>query len=272
MAGDEDRRAAAREAARQRSLEALRTRPRRPDAPALKAWFPADPVDLGGGVAALAALARNLTGITPFADRWQQFRTEAEFDANRGLDPLADPLAYEAHLRGMDQTDDSFVIDMTGFGRGIPREAENLYTAYLVLRAGLLAPAWSLDFTPRVYDGDPRHPMPLDIWKDVVAEIVAWRQPVFLGIGGPNYAQRDAVFDHRVWPGWVGWFPARIAPGDLPGYALAVPVGEGTLVATQALNIDTTDPQDVARAQEVEVALNDLGVLPTRDAVIGHGL
>lgn len=98
---------------------------------------------------------------------------------------------------------------------------------------------------------------------------MAWRVPLHIGIGSRNYPIHDAVFDHRAWAGWMGWFPGRIDPVALPAFALTFPVGPGTLVAAQETNVITTDPAQVARAQEVETALVELGVLPSRDELIG---
>jgi hypothetical protein len=101
----------------------------------------------------------------------------------------------------------------------------------------------------------PPHTLPLQEWKNVVSEIVMWRPPIFIGIGSQNYGIHDRVFEHRVWNGWLGWFPVRIDRQGLPSYALTFDVGPGTLVATQETNVIANDPAQRERAKEVEIAL-----------------
>ena len=54
----------------------------------------------------------------------------------------------------------------------------------------------------------------------------------------------------------------------MPPGTLLFPVGPGTLVASQETQLDSADPAQLVRAQAVEIALVDLGVLPTRDELI----
>ncbi len=116
------------------------------------------------------------------------------------------------------------------------------------------------------------HNLTLKESAGVITTIINWRVPKFVAVGSSNYELHDRVFDHRACPGWMAWFPTRIDPQGLPGYALTSDIGPGTLVATQESNVITTDPAQVERANEVEMALAQLGVLPTLDELLGRGL
>jgi len=126
----------------------------------------------------------------------------------------------------------------------------------------------------RLYLGPSRtsdtHNLTLEEWLRVISIIIDWRQPRYIGIGSGNFGIHDRVFDHRAWNGWLGWFPVRINPQSLPDYALTFDIGPGTLVATQETNVITNDPAQLERAKEVEIALAQLGVLPTNDFLLGR--
>lgn len=83
------------------------------------------------------------------------------------------------------------------------------------------------------------------------------------------YAADDSPIDpvNRRGIGWVGWVPFEVTAEQLPEAQVLEAVGGGTLVASQDSYWDVTDRAAVKRAQALELALNKLGLLPTRDVL-----
>ncbi|MCU0910248.1 MAG: Imm52 family immunity protein [Rhodobacteraceae bacterium] len=264
------RRPRTREEARQQALEQLRSRPRSADDESLYAWFAHRPETLAEGVRQFVMLAKRLIGTNRYVEYWDHARNASEQDAGSGLDIVAEPDEFIRFWRSRGKGDDRFSIGTTGFSESVPIAGTKYYTAGLNYSGGLHPERNNtLGFFGRSYTEPRDHTLTLDEWRAVVAVIVDWRVPLHIGIGSRNYPIHDAVFDHRAWAGWMGWFPVRIDPVALPDFALTFPIGPGTLVAAQETNVITTDPAQVARAQEVEIALVELGVLPTQEDLIG---
>lgn len=259
------------EDARRETLTQLRSRPRSSDVPFLTAYFAYEPEALETGVTNFLALAGRLIGSNRYVEEWRQVRTAAEHKANTGLNIIADSEEFLSFLQKVNDSQDFFLIDTTGFSSAIPREDPRYYTASLGYSGGLLHGANNqLNFSGSNYAEPFEHTLSFKEWVNVITEIVAWRTPLFVAVGSRNYPIHDAVFDHRAWPGWMAWFPTRVDARGLPEYARTLDIGEGTLVATQETNVITTDPSQVERAKEVEIALVELGVLPTKSDLIGR--
>ena len=106
----------------------------------------------------------------------------------------------------------------------------------------------------------------------IVEIVVGWRRPMHLRAGPALYFMDHHVLDRaRQSIQWVGWVPFEIAPADVPEAEIVRPMLGGTLVATQRglwqVNPDNHYHSEaaIARAQDVDVRLNLLGVLPTAD-------
>ncbi|MBW3243320.1 immunity 52 family protein [Epibacterium sp. DP7N7-1] len=261
------------EDARRETLELLRSRPRSADTPTLKAHLDFCSEDLDDGARNFVDLARRLVGTSRYVEEWRQVRTAAEHRANTGLNIITDSEEFLSFLQKVNDSQDFFLIDTTGFSSAIPREDPRYYTASLGYSGGLLHGANNqLNFSGSNYAEPFEHTLTFKEWVNVITEIVAWRTPLFVAVGSRNYPIHDAVFDHRAWPGWMAWFPTRIDAHGLPAYALTVDIGEGTLVATQETNVITRDPSQVERAKEVEIALVEMGVLPKKEDLIGRAI
>ncbi|WP_234022562.1 Imm52 family immunity protein [Sorangium cellulosum] len=138
---------------------------------------------------------------------------------------------------------------------------------------------------PRIYDVFLRWNRPeafvdllsLDLWfapggpesleammRRVIAAVVAWERPQHLAIMPTAYRRDHHPFDRtRTGIGWMGWLPFALAPGDVPEAELVEPLYGGTLVASQREFWQTDDAAAVARAQDLDLRLNLIGVLPT---------
>ncbi|WP_417794738.1 hypothetical protein [Terasakiella pusilla] len=260
-----------REDARQAKLDQLRSRPRSKDTPHLTAHFAFQPETLHDGVSNFLDLASRLVGTNRYVERWRHVRTPAEQKADAGLDIIARPQEFAGYLREKGASDTSFLISTTSESDAIPKPDPAYFTASIDYSGGTKVGRNNrLSFSGKNYSEAREHTLSLNEWINVISQIVEWRTPLFVAVGSRNYPIHDAVFDHRAWPGWMAWFPTRIDAHGLPAYALTVDIGEGTLVATQETNVITTDPLQVERAKEVEIALVEMGVLPTKDDLIGR--
>ena len=254
------------EAQRRAFLERLRQRPRgQQDAPSLTAYFAQNGQSLRAALNEALALMQALIGTTRYFEEWRIVRTEAEHKANTGLNPLSDPEAWIADVIASNG-DDSYRFGTLAFSKQIKQADPRYYAAGLNFDGGALSPR-----APQVglylARTDPDHNMTLEEYIRVIETFVSWRTPVYIAVGADSYGTYDRVFDHRAWNGWLGWFPATIHGSDLPDHALTVPIGPGTLVATQETNVIARLDDHRARAQAVEVALVELGVLPTLEAL-----
>ncbi|MBN6152842.1 immunity 52 family protein [Xanthomonas sp. AmX2] len=96
-------------------------------------------------------------------------------------------------------------------------------------------------------------------YVDVVDRSLATDEVVFYRL---NYA----TFPHRKALGWMGFVPAEVAPAQLPLAAQLVPVaGKGTVIVAVDAPFDLNDPAHIRRANQVEMDMVDLGLLPVTD-------
>lgn len=246
-------------------------RPRHPDDdPSMNSWFtPAFDTFAQGGEN-LLRLMRSLIGTTRYIEYWRQDRSYEENQAAAGVDPLTDPKAYLDFQRTLKHKGDkSFSLPAFAYSNkvfpGNPvKESLTMKYSGGVEERGVNR----LGIIPSLTDGKTN--LTLDEWLRVIGTIIDWRQPRYIAVGSGNYGIHDRVFEHRVWNGWLGWFPVRIDRQGLPSYALTFDVGPGTLVATQETNVITNDPAQRERAKEVEIALAQMGVLPTHKYLLGR--
>ncbi|RLJ51699.1 immunity protein 52 of polymorphic toxin system [Litoreibacter meonggei] len=259
-----DREALLREAER-KLKEQLRERTSEdPDGtPSLDAWLHPVPQTLDQAVASLLPVLSALKGQNDYVQGWRVVRTAQEHETATGLDVIADPEALVEFLRGSRGIgDDSYSFSILGFSKRIYPDDPSSYSAQLSYTGGM-APRNSdvVRFTTRApRAGDT---LSFEQWVQLVGTLVTWRRARFVGVGPASYGIHNAVYDHRVWPGWMGWFPDTLEPRQLPDFALVRPVGMGTLVAAQERTIRADSQADLDRAAQLEIALAELGVLPT---------
>ena len=105
---------------------------------------------------------------------------------------------------------------------------------------------------------------------DMIDVITQWKRPQHLRFGPLIYMRDHHPLDRaREGIGWMGWVPFALTPSDVPEAALVREMNGGTLIVTQMefwqawpAHPDYSKTA-IERAQEVEVRLNLLGVLPT---------
>ena len=131
------------------------------------------------------------------------------------------------------------------------------------------------DWAPDHLTGDirwshPQYGTQLQLYVGLIDAIVAWKRPQHLAFGPFAYLRDHHPLDRsRAGIRWIGWIPFALNPSDVPEAEIVQPMHGGTLIATQSqywqaweANPDYSR-EAIERAQEVEIRLNLLGVLPT---------
>ena len=118
------------------------------------------------------------------------------------------------------------------------------------------------------YRMHPDFGTPTQMYVDMVNIATAWRRPMHLRCQPILYLRNYHPFDRaRSGIGWIGWIPFDLLPSDVPEAHRVEPMNGGTLIVSsphfwQAGGADKDDAA-IAQAQEVDMKLNLLGVLPT---------
>lgn len=252
------------------SYEQLRARPRpKHDASSMWAIFAPGQETVEQGASRFVKLLEKIVDQNRYVEQWREVRTPEDHDRATGLNPIENPEAYLEYVLGEGENDDSFYFSMLAFSRKIYPDDPRTYSAQMNYEGGKQSLRFdSLFFGCNEPDGAGDHNLTLQEYLALIRTVVAWREPRLITVGN-SYATHDRVFWHRAWDGWIGWFPHEISPSLLPDFALTWRIGNGTAVATQETNVLSRYPDQRQRANEVEMALTDAGILPTEDEVKG---
>ncbi len=220
---------------------------------------------------------KSLEGELIFNGNWVYSRTDEEAQRNQGFNPVREPSVWMDYLRAEHARNRAEVGDYGDFGEtftltlphAAPSPPNDPYDFYDRFRfEGGPARSFSdhLVFNSEHYRDEPV--FDLAGWTRLTELITAWRVPRYIWFDSYLYELEGRIHKHRAWGGWLGWFPQQIEVADLPLGALAIPVGPGTLVASQQNQLRSEVPAELQQAQKVELALVDLGVLPTQEDLI----
>ncbi|MBN6149345.1 immunity 52 family protein [Xanthomonas sp. AmX2] len=78
------------------------------------------------------------------------------------------------------------------------------------------------------------------------------------------YSVDRAPFPHREFLGWMGYVPQALTTEQVPNAAKLERQGKGTLILSTPL-LDLSDPAAIEQANQVEMSLVDLDLLPVTD-------
>ncbi len=223
------------------------------------------------------AFGRMLEGELIFTGNWVYSRTEEEAQRNSGFNPVREPEAYLEYLQAehrrktnefgeIGTLDEGYLLQLPHLLPSPPEDRYDYYDRFHYEGGTTLPRSEKLSYTSDFYRG----PVVFDLagWRRLTELFVAWRVPRYIWFDAYLYELEGRIHKHRAWGGWLGWFAHPIRPGDMPAGTLLFPIGPGTLVASQETQLDSDDPVQLARAQAVEIALVDLGILPTREELI----
>ena len=252
------------------AYEQLRSRPRpENDSSTLKAIFPKGREALDEGARAFIRLLGDIRGQNPYIEEWRLVRTPEDYEKATGLNPLVDRQAYLDILLAEGRSN-GFSFSILAFSNKIHSEDPKIYSAQLNYTGGLSTyPKFdSLFFGCNEPAGQRDSNLTLQEYLAMINSIVEWREPRMVSVGN-SYATYDRVFWNRAWDGWIGWFPQEINPRVLPDFALTWRIGNGTAVAAQETNVLSRFPDQKEKANELEIALVEAGILPTEAELKG---
>lgn len=231
-------------------------------------------------LAEMAMLAQMLQGQFYFHDRWSFTYGHPETDEDVTFNPATDADAYVNYLRFRKTSEGPQNLTELEVSKSFllkcPQKTAAPGTKYGVFsdqfafeggthlqRSEHLAIAYDVRRPPNL--------MSLDGWRGLADVIVAWRVPRYIWFDAYLYELQGRIHKHRCWGGWLGWVPHQVDPATLPDHARLYPVGPGTLIASQEGQVDSDNPEDVVRAQAVETALVELGILPSYTELVAPG-
>lgn len=130
---------------------------------------------------------------------------------------------------------------------------------------------WQPDhLSGEIYRPHPQYGTQAQLYINLIETVTAWKRPQHLAFGPGIYMRDHHPLDRaRVGIRWMGWLPFALNPSDVPEAELVRPMNGGTLVVTQSQFWQAWEANPaysraaIERAQEVEIRLNLLGVLPT---------
>ncbi|SHE74439.1 hypothetical protein SAMN05444273_102439 [Litoreibacter ascidiaceicola] len=119
-----------------------------------------------------------------------------------------------------------------------------------------------------IFAPHPQRGLTAALMRDVCAAIIDWQRPMHINGMPTRYRAEYHPLDvARLGVGWLGWVPFEVARGNLPEAEIINAMSWGTFVASQADYWAASGPQKnadaIARAQALDLRLNQLGVLPT---------
>ncbi|KRG65433.1 hypothetical protein ABB27_15590 [Stenotrophomonas terrae] len=79
------------------------------------------------------------------------------------------------------------------------------------------------------------------------------------------YKTKYATFPHRKCVGWMAYVPKKVSAEQLPLAASVLPAADGSIVVSVDDAFDLANKDHIQRANEVEMDMNDLGLLPVTD-------
>lgn len=130
---------------------------------------------------------------------------------------------------------------------------------------------WKPDhLSGEIYRPHPKYGTQAQLYINLINAVTLWKRPQHLAFGPMVYMRDHHPLDRaRVGIRWMGWLPFALPPSDVPEAEIVRPMNGGTLVVTQSEFWQAWEANPaysraaIERAQEVEIRLNLLGVLPT---------
>jgi hypothetical protein len=125
-------------------------------------------------------------------------------------------------------------------------------------------------FSSEIHNPHPQFGTDAQQYINLIDVVTRWKRPQHLAFGPGVYIRDHHPLDRsRAGIRWIGWLPFLLTPSDVPEAERVVPMNGGTLVMTQTTFWQAWEANPayslaaIQRAQDVEIRLNQLGVLPT---------
>jgi hypothetical protein len=208
-------------------------------------------------------------GSSDFLSLLEQLRTVPSFDVDWGIQPeSAGP--FLSVWREREKYLTVFRRNNEGRSRSLLMKAAEASEDILYVATY----SWSNIQTDRlsceIYYPHPRYGVDTQHYIRLVDVVTRWKRPLHLAFGPVVYMRDHHPVDRgRLGIRWIGWVPFSLNSADVPEAELVQPLNGGSLVMTQSDFWQAWEAhpeysrEAIQRAQDVEIRLNLLGVLPT---------
>jgi len=230
--------------------------------PYIFAYMPYDASSFEAGAYQFSDLLHELAGISPYVRTNTLLTTEDQMESGIGLDPLNNMKEVIEVFR--EHFPDNFTPDGIKSIWGERWEGgKNVVKIKFKWGGG----SQSLICDSSISGPIPSQDTALNTWLHIVETIINWKRPLYLWCGDVHYRnKRKGVFyPDRTIANWFCWTPQQVNPGLIPSAALVRPMLDGTLIVTSEQYFNIDDETAIHRANDVEVEMNEAGILPSLD-------
>jgi len=234
-------------------------------APYIFAYMPYDQTNFETGCYKFSDLLRKLSAVSDYTRGYKVLTNEEATLTGEGLDPIHDMDEVIAFLRnlhfetGIEPVMNSVWGERWIDGRQITnisyrwggRQGDNFQRLEYEKWGGIIQSEGA----------------GLNLWLRIVETIINWKYPQFLWCGDDAYFRKGkGVFNpDRTIANWFCWTPQQVDPDLIPSAALVRPMLDGTLIVTSEQYFNIDDEAAIHRANDVEVEMNEAGILPSLD-------
>jgi Immunity protein 52 len=210
-------------------------------------------------------------GATDFLELLAQLRSIPAFDVDWGVQPDRDG-PFLSVWSDRDKYLDVFRRNNSGKSDFLMIKAAEASSDPLYVPTYSWRRLSSDTFSSEIYHPHPQYGTDPKQYMGLIETVTRWKRPQHLAFGPVVYLRDHHPLD-RARPGirWMGWLPFQLTPSDVPEAELVQPMNGGTLVVTQSTFWQAWEGNPaysqaaIQRAQDVEIRLNLLGVLPTAE-------
>lgn len=210
------------------------------------------------------------------SEGWFTSTPKFEGDSS-GFDPITNPEGFSKHRTTEVEIPEEYQTEEYLENSGLIISEEN-YT-FSARHPGDYPPIYSADFSGisaknafmmNFWKSHPQFGTDASLYIELIDTIIDWQRTMHLFVSPTRYFMDHHPLDRsRQGIGWMGWIPFDLPAHELPEAEIVRPMHGGTLIVTQSAFWQAFErhpaysPQAIERAQEVELKLAMLGMLPT---------
>ncbi len=213
-----------------------------------------------------AVFLQNITDFGSDFGGWRVYTTMDSGPNGTGIDPLADVDAAIAFYRSKGLENDG--PGGQDISASVWREHYSAKKASYHWGARQGSDELSIEL-----DSPAQHPaITLDRFVKFVEIILRWQPVRYLWCGDENYWKDGySLYDpDRVPVSWFCWVPQHVKPDMIPSAWRIEYILGGSLIVTQK-DYFNDNPSAIERANAVEYEMNEAGLLPSLNDLLGYG-
>lgn len=238
--------------------------------PYIHAYLEPSPLEYSEGCYHFRNLLQSLSDIGPDLQGWQVHNSMESGPDGTGIDAIENMDAAIAFYsgQGLNNPDGRSAMVMTV---DVWREHYGAKEASYTWNRSRGSDEFSLKL-----DYPSLHPpATLDRFISIAELVIRWQNVRYLWCGDRQYwsKQHQLYAPERLPAGWFCWVPQQVKPEVIPSAWQTGSFLEGTLIVTQPdyFNINDNAPA-IHRANAVEYEMNEAGILPLLNDLVGVGL